>query len=114
MNKPVGVLYDEYIGNCDNKAMLSKLKKSELIDLLVYAYDELERQESYALLEEENEQLTERLEYIHEECIDIDNLEQWMECRTNDIVIELLPKLLEQYDREMNQAKQLQDKKMYA
>lgn len=114
MNKPVGALYDEYIGNCGNKAMLSKLKKSELIDLLVYAYDELERQESYALLEEENEQLTERLEYIHEECIDIDNLEQWMECRTNDIVIELLPKLLEQYAREMNQAKQLQDKKMYA
>lgn len=114
MNKPVDVLYDEYIGNCGNKAMLSKLKKSELIDLLVYAYDELERQESYALLEEENEQLTERLEYIHEECIDIDNLKQWMECRTNDIVIELLPKLLEQYAREMNQAKQLQDKKMYA
>lgn len=45
MNKPVDVLYDEYIENCGNKAMLSKLKKSELIDLLVYAYDELERQD---------------------------------------------------------------------
>lgn len=114
MNKPVEVLYDEYIENCGNKSMLSKLKKSELIDLLVYAYDDLERQESYALLEEENEQLTERLEHIHEEYIDIENLKQWMECRTNDIVIELLPKLLEEYAREMNQAKQLQDKKLYA
>lgn len=53
MNKTVEILYDEYIENCGNKAMLSKLKKSELIDLLVYAYDELERQESIALLEEE-------------------------------------------------------------
>lgn len=114
MNKPVDVLYDEYIENCGNKAMLSKLKKSELVDLLEYAYNELERDESIALLEEENEELTERLEYIHEECIDIDNLKQWMECRTNDIVIELLPKLLEEYAREMNQSKQMQDKKMYA
>lgn len=114
MSKPVDVLYDEYIENCGNKAMLSKLKKSELIDLLVYAYDEVERQESIALLEEENQELTERLEYIHEECIDIDSLKQWMECRTNDIVIELLPKLLEEYTREMNQAKQMQNNKMYA
>lgn len=114
MNKPVEVLYDEYIESYDPRAMLSKLKKSELIDLLVYAYDELERQESIALLEEENQELNERLEYIHEECIDIENLKQWMECRTNEVVIELLPKLLEEYAREMNQAKQMQDDKLYA
>jgi hypothetical protein len=114
MNKPVELLYDEYIESYDPKAMLSKLKKSELIELLMYATDDVQRTESCALLEEENQELTERLEYIHEECIDIDNLKQWMECRTNDIVIELLPKLLDQYVREMNQAKQLQDKKMYA
>ena len=114
MNKTVEVLYDEYIESYDPRAMLSKLKKSELIDLLVYAQDEVERMESIALLEEENQELTERLEYIHEECIDIDNLKQWMECRTNEVVIELLPKLLEEYAREMNQAKQMQDKKMYA
>jgi hypothetical protein len=88
MNKTVEVLYDEYIESYDPRAMLSKLKKSELIDLLVYAQDE--------------------------ECIDIENLKQWMECRTNEVVIELLPKLLEEYAREMNQAKQMQDKKMYA
>ena len=80
----------------------------------MYAQDEVERMESIALLEEENQELTERLEYIHEECIDIDNLKQWMECRTNEVVIELLPKLLEEYAREMNQAKQMQDKEMYA
>ena len=114
MNKPVDVLYDEYIESHDPRVMLSKLKKSELIELLVYAQDEVERVESIALLEEESQELTERLEYIHEECIHIGNLKQWMECRTNDIVIELLPKLLEEYAREMNQAKQLQDKKMYA
>mgnify|MGYP001285051556 FL=1 len=114
MNKPVDLLYDEYIESYDPKVMLSKLKKSELIELLMYAKEDVQRTESYVLLEEENQELTERLEYIHEECIDIDNLKQWMECRTNDIVIELLPKLLDQYAREMNQAKQLQDKKMYA
>lgn len=89
-------------------------RKKELIELLVYAQDEVERMESIALLEEENQELTERLEYIHEECIDIDNLKQWMECRTNEVVIELLPKLLEEYAREMNQAKQMQNEKMYA
>lgn len=114
MNKPVDLIYDEYIESYDPKVMLSKLKKSELIDLLVYTHDEVERMESIALLEEENQELTERLEYIHEECIDIDNLKQWIECRTNNIIVELLPKLLDQYTREMNQAKQLQDKKMYA
>lgn len=70
MNKKVEVLYDEYIESYDPRAMLSKLKKSELIELLVYAQDEVERMESIALLEE--------------------------------------------YAREMNQAKQMQDKKMYA
>ncbi len=114
MNKKVEVLYDEYIYSCDTRTMLSKLKKNELIDLLVYAQDEVERMDSIALLEQENQELTERLEYIHEEYIDIDNLKQWMECRTNEVVIELLPKLLEEYAREMNQAKQMQDKKMYA
>ena len=114
MNKPVEVLYDEYIESYDPRAMLSKLKKSELFELLLYAKEDVERMESIALLEEENQELTERLEYIHEECIDIDNLKQWMECRTNEVVIELLPKLLEEYAREMNQAKQMQDKKMYA
>ena len=114
MNKTVEALYDEYFESYDPRAMLSKLKKNELIELLVYAHDEVERMESIALLEEENQQLTERLEYIHEECIDIDNLKQWMECRTNEVVIELLPKLLEEQAREMNKAKKLQDKKMYA
>ena len=33
MNKPVDVLYDEYIESYDPRAMLSKLKKTELIDL---------------------------------------------------------------------------------
>lgn len=46
--------------------------------------------------------------------INVDQLVQWLEVRTNDIVIELLPKLLEQYTREMNQAKQMQNEKMYA
>lgn len=36
MNKPTDVLYDEYIESYNPKVMLSKLKKSELIDLLVY------------------------------------------------------------------------------
>ena len=106
-------VYDEYIESYDPKIMLSKLKKSELIELLMYAKDDIQRTESYTLLEEDNQELTERLEHIHEECIDIDNLKQWIECRTNDIIVDLLPKLLEQYAREMNQAKQLQDKKMY-
>ena len=114
MNKPDEVLYDEYIESYDPRAMLSKLKKSELIELLLYAKEEAERVESIALLEEENQELTERLEHIHEECIDIDSLKQWMECRTNEVVIELLPKLLEEYAREMNQAKQMQDDKLYA
>lgn len=114
MNKPTDLLYDEFIDSINPKAILSKLKKSELIDLLIYAKDDIQRTESYALLEEENQELIERLEYIHEKCLDIDNLKQWIECRTNDIIIELLPKLLEQYSREMNQAKQMQDKKMYA
>lgn len=70
MNKPVEVLYDEYIESYDPRAMLSKLKKSELIELLLYAKEDVERMESIALLEE--------------------------------------------YAREMNQAKQMQDKKMYA
>lgn len=111
---PTDVLYDEYIESYDTKSMLSKLKKSELIELLMYAKDDIQRTETYTILEEENQELTERLEYIHEECIDIDNLKQWIECRTNDIIVDLLPKLLEQYAREMNQAKQLQDNKMYA
>ena len=114
MNKPIDLIYDDFVDSIDPKAILSKLKKSELIDLLIYAKDDIQRTESYALLEEENQELTERLEHIHEECIDIDNLKQWIECRTNNIIIELLPKLLEQYSREMNQAKQLQNKKMYA
>ena len=46
--------------------------------------------------------------------INVDQLVQWLEVRTNDIVIELLPKLLEQYTREMNQAKQMQNEKIYA
>lgn len=114
MNKKVEVLYDEYIESYDPRAMLSKLKKSELLELLMYAHEDLHSLESYGELEEENQELTERLEYIHEECIDIENLKQWMECRTNEVVIELLPKLLEEYAREMNQAKQMQDDKLYA
>lgn len=114
MNKPVDLLYDEFVDSIAPEAILSKLKKNELIELLIYAHEDLQRLESYGELEEENQEMNERLEYIHEECIDIDNLKQWMECRTNEVVIELLPKLLEEYAREMNQAKQLQDIKMYA
>lgn len=114
MNKPTDVLYDEFVDSIAPEAILSKLKKSELIELLMYAHEDLQSLETYGELEFENKELTERLEYIHEECIDIDNLKQWMECRTNEVVIELLPKLLEEYAREMNQAKQMQDKKMYA
>lgn len=114
MNKPTDVLYDEFVDSIAPEAILSKLKKSELLELLMYAHEDLQSLETYGELEFENKELTERLEYIHEECIDIDNLKQWMECRTNEVVIELLPKLLEEYAREMNQAKQMQDKKMYA
>lgn len=39
---------------------------------------------------------------------------QQMERGTNDIVIELLPKLLEEYAREMNQAKTNAGQKLYA
>lgn len=114
MNKPTDVLYDEFVDSIAPEAILSKLKKSELIELLMYAHEDLQSLETYGELEFENKELTERLEYIHEECIDIDNLKQWMECRTNEVVIELLPKLLEEYAREMNQAKQMQNKKIYA
>lgn len=57
MNKPVDVLYDEYIESYDPRAMISKLKKNELIDLLLYAKYEFERVESIALLEEQRKVL---------------------------------------------------------
>lgn len=65
MNKNVEVLYDEYIESYDPRVMLSKLKKSEFIELLMYAQDEVGRMDSIALLEQENQELNERLEYIH-------------------------------------------------
>lgn len=113
MNKPVDLLYYEFVDSIAPKAKLSKLKKSELINLLIYAHEDLQRLESYGKLEFENEMLHDQVENKNS-YINVDQLVQWMECRTNDIVIELLPKLLEQYTREMNQAKQMQDEKQYA
>ena len=104
MNKPTGVLYDGFVDSVAPEAILSKLKKSELIELLMYAHEDLHGLESYGELEFEN----------HNCYINVGLLVQWLEVRTNDIVIELLPKLLEQYTREMNQAKQMQNDKMYA
>ena len=113
MNKPLDLIYDEFVDSIAPYAILSKLKKSELIELLTYAHEELQRLESYGELEFENDCLHDMVENQNG-WIDIGNLKQWIECRTNDIIVELLPKLLDQYTREMNQAKQLQDKKMYA
>lgn len=113
MNKPVDVLYDEFVDSIAPEAILSKLKKSELIELLLYAHEDLQRLESYGELEFENEMLHDQVENQNG-YVNVDKLIQWMECRTNEVVIELLPKLLEEYAREMNQAKQLQNKKMYA
>jgi hypothetical protein len=113
MNKQVDVLYDEFVDSIAPEAILSKLKKSELIELLMYAHEDLQRLESYGKLEFENEILHDQVENQNG-YINVDQVLQWIEVRTNDIIIELLPKLLEQYTREMNQAKQMQDKKMYA
>lgn len=113
MNKPVDLLYDEFVDSIAPEAILSKLKKIELIELLIYAHEDLQRLESYGELEFENEMLHDQVENQNG-YINVDQLVQWLEVRTNDIIIELLPKLLEQYTREMNQAKQMQDKKMYA
>lgn len=113
MNKPTDVLYDEFVDSIAPEAILSKLKKSELIELLLYAHEDLQGLESYGELEFENAMLHDKVENQNG-YINVDQLVQWMECRTNEVVIELLPKLLEEYAREMNQAKQMQDKKMYA
>lgn len=113
MNKPVDALYDEFVDSIAPEAILSKLKKSELLELLVYAHEDLQRLESYGELEFENEMLHDQVENQNG-YINVDQLVQWMECRTNEVVIELLPKLLEEYVREMNQAKQMQDVKLYA
>lgn len=113
MNKPVDLLYDEFVDSIAPEAILSKLKKNELIELLIYAHEDLQRLESYGELEFENEMLQDQVENQNG-YINVDQLVQWLEVRTNDIVIELLPKLLEQYSREMNQAKQMQDDKLYA
>lgn len=113
MNKPVDLLYDEFVDSIAPEAILSKLKKSELLELLMYAHEDLQRLEAYGELEFENEMLHDQVENQNG-YINVDQLVQWLEVRTNDIVIELLPKLLEQYTREMNQAKQLQNKKIYA
>lgn len=79
----------------------------------MYAHEDLQGLESYGELEFENAMLHNQVENQNV-YINVDQLVQWLEVRTNDIVIDLLPKLLEQYTREMNQAKQMQDKKMYA
>ena len=113
MNKTIDILYDEFVDSIAPEAILSKLKKSELIELLIYAHEDLQRLESYGELESENEMLHDQVENQNG-YINVDQLVQWLEVRTNDIVIELLPKLLEQYTREMNQAKQMQNEKLYA
>ena len=113
MNKPTDVLYDEFVDSVAPEAILYKLKKSELIELLRYAHEDLHGLESYGELEFENKMLHDQIEKQNG-YINVDQLVQWLEVRTNDIVIELLPKLLEQYTREMNQAKQMQNEKMYA
>lgn len=110
MNKPVDLLYDEFVDSIAPEAILSKLKKNELIELLIYAHEDLKSLESYGELEFENEMLHDQIENQNG-YINVDHLVQWLEVRTNDIIIELLPKLLEQYTREMNQAKQMQNKK---
>lgn len=46
MNKPVDLLYDEFVDSIAPEAILSKLKKSELIELLIYAHEDLQRLES--------------------------------------------------------------------
>lgn len=114
MNKPMDVLYDEFVDSIAPEAILSKLKKSELLELLLYAHEDLQQLESYGELEFENAMLHDQVENQKNGYINVDQLVQWLEVRTNDIIIELLPKLLEQYTREMNQAKQMQDKKTYA
>lgn len=113
MNKPLDVLYDEFVDSIAPEAILSKLKKSELLELLMYAHEALQSLESYGELECENAMLHDQVENQNG-YINVDQLVQWLEVRTNDIIIELLPKLLEQYTREMNQSKQLQNKEMYA
>lgn len=113
MNKQMDIFYDEFVDSIAPEAILSKLKKSELVELLMYAHEDLQRLESYGELEFENEILHDQVENQNG-YINVDQLIQWLEVRTNDIIIELLPKLLEQFTREMNMAKQLQDKKMYA
>ena len=110
--KPMDILYDEFVDSIAPEAILSKLKKSELIELLIYAHEDLQCLESYGELECENAMLHDQVENQNR-YINVDQLVQWLEVRTNNIIIELLPKLLEQYTREMNQAKQMQDKKMY-
>ena len=62
MNKPVDLLYDEFVDSIAPEAILSKLKKSELIELLVYAHEDLQRLESYVELEFENEMLHDQVE----------------------------------------------------
>lgn len=89
MNKPVDVLYDEFVDSIAPEAILSKLKKSELIELLMYAHEDLQRLESYVELELENEMLHYQIENQNGQ-------------------------KLEQYTREMDQAKQMQDDKLYA
>jgi hypothetical protein len=41
MNKQMDVLYDEFVDSISPEAILSKLKKSELIELLMYAHEDL-------------------------------------------------------------------------
>ena len=41
MNKTVEAIYDEYVESYEPRAMLSKLKKNELIELLIYSHDEV-------------------------------------------------------------------------
>lgn len=64
MNKPVDLLYDEFVDSIAPEAILSKLKKSELIELLLYAHEDLQGLESYGELEFENAMLHNQKAYI--------------------------------------------------
>lgn len=102
--KTVDLLYDEFVYSSNPEEMLSKLKTAELIELLKYAHEDCSKMDDYAMLEEENNELKDELEGIKEDMINVNQLKQWMETRTNEVIIELLPKLFSQFTREMNQS----------
>lgn len=102
--KTVDLLYEEFVDSSNPEEMLSKLKKADLIELLKYAHEDCSKMNDYYMLEEENNELKEELEGVKEDTINVNLLKQWMETRTNEVIIELLPQLLSQFTREMNQS----------